>query len=119
MIEEKQLTKLYYSIGEVADMLQVATSNIRFWEKQFPQLAPKKNNKGNRVFTPKEVLLLQGIYNLLHHEGYTIEGAKKALKSKPSQPASSQNMSANKHLINEVINDLEAIKSNLLDLKSK
>lgn len=76
----EQLTKLYYSIGEVAEMFDVNTSLIRFWEKEFSIIQPKKNRKGNRMFTPKDIENLQVIYHLLKERGYTIEGAKKKIK---------------------------------------
>ena len=113
MIEESNLTKLYYTIGEVAEMFDVKTSNIRFWEKHFPSLSPKKNKKGNRLFTKKDILVLNRIYHLIHNEGYTIEGANKALKRK--------NTSADPTRINEVNQDivdkLNLIKQKLLALK--
>ncbi len=112
MIQESELTKLYYSIGEVAKMFQVNTSLIRFWEKEFPSVKPKKNKKGNRLFSPKNVLELQKIYILVKEEGHTLEGAKKALKSKSS-------MSVNSDSENDiVITKLEFIKSKLVALKS-
>jgi DNA-binding transcriptional MerR regulator len=76
----EQLTKLYYSIGEVAAMFDVNTSLIRFWEKEFNSIQPKKNRKGNRMFTPKDIDNLQVIYHLLKERGYTIEGAKKKVE---------------------------------------
>lgn len=112
MIQESDLTKLYYSIGEVAKMFDVNTSLIRFWEKEFNAVKPKKNKKGNRLFSPKNVLELQRIYVLVKVEGHTLEGAKKALKSKPSIPA---NSSSDNEII---INKLEEIKSKLAALKS-
>lgn len=113
MIEEKALTKLYYSIGEVAKMFDVNTSNIRFWEKQFPQLSPKKNKNGKRMFCPKDILLLKDIYELTHKEGYTIEGAIKALKNKNTKPKPKEDS------VNEaIINRLEAIKQKLIAAKT-
>jgi len=81
-ISEKQLTKLYYTIGEVAVMFEVNHSLIRFWEKEFTIIQPKKNKKGNRLFTPKDILNFNKIYNLVKKQGFTLEGAKNALKSK-------------------------------------
>ena len=81
-ISEKQLTKLYYTIGEVAVMFEVNPSLIRFWEKEFTIIQPKKNKKGNRLFTPKDILNFNKIYNLVKKQGFTLEGAKNALKSK-------------------------------------
>jgi DNA-binding transcriptional MerR regulator len=76
--------KLYYSIGEVSKMFDVNTSLIRFWEKEFSILKPKKNAKGNRLFTQKDVDNLHIIYNLVKERGFTLEGAKKKLKENKS-----------------------------------
>lgn len=81
-ISEKQLTKLYYTIGEVAVMFDVNPSLIRFWEKEFAIIQPKKNKKGNRLFTPKDILNFNKIYHLVKKQGFTLEGAKNALKNK-------------------------------------
>lgn len=110
-IQESDLTKLYYSIGDVAKMFDVNTSLIRFWEKEFPSVQPKKNKKGNRLFSPKNIMELQRIYQLVKKDGHTLEGAKKALKSKSSglsKPSSSNT---------EVVEKLEQIKSKLISLK--
>lgn len=72
--------KVYYSIGEVAEMFDVNTSLIRFWEKEFSVLRPRKNKKGNRLFTPRDVRYLHMIYHLVKQKGYTLAGAKEALK---------------------------------------
>ena len=68
--------KLYYSIGEVSQMFSVNPSLIRFWEKEFPIISPRKNNKGNRVFTSKDIENFRIIYNLVKEKGYTIQGAR-------------------------------------------
>ena len=78
--KDKPIEKLYYSIGEVADMFEVNVSLIRFWEKEFDILKPKKNKKGNRMFTAKDLDNLKIIYHLVKERGYTLEGAKKKLK---------------------------------------
>lgn len=111
-ITEHQLTKLYYSIGEVAGMFDVNTSLIRFWEKEFSEIKLKKNKKGNRVFTPKDVLKIDVIYHLVKERGYTLDGAKKALKSGVDKPES------NNDLTQEVIIRLERVKKALITLKS-
>jgi DNA-binding transcriptional MerR regulator len=72
--------KLYYTIGEVADMFAVNTSLIRYWEKEFDVLKPKKNRKGNRLFTRRDLQYLHLIYHLVKEKGYTLQGAKDALK---------------------------------------
>ncbi|MDO5654785.1 MAG: MerR family transcriptional regulator [Flavobacteriaceae bacterium] len=71
--------KLYYSIGEVARAFNVNASLIRFWEKEFDILKPKKNRKGNRYFTPEDIRNLKIIFHLVKERGYTLEGARIAL----------------------------------------
>ncbi|MCB9033816.1 MAG: MerR family transcriptional regulator [Chitinophagales bacterium] len=78
--KEKDIEKLYYSISEVAKMLDVNTSLIRFWEKEFPSLKPRKTAKGNRLFTQKDIENLKLIYYLVKEKGFTLEGAKNKLK---------------------------------------
>ena len=72
--------KRYYSIGEVAKAFDVNASLIRFWEKEFDVLQPKKNAKGNRKFTPDDINNLKFIYHLVKERGFTLEGAKTHLK---------------------------------------
>ena len=79
------ITKSYYSIGEVAEMFDVTTSLVRFWETEFDILQPKKNRKGDRLFTPKDIENLKIIYNLVKEKGYTLKGAKEYLKSSPNK----------------------------------
>ena len=101
-------SKLYYSIGEVADMFAVNTSLIRFWEKEFDVLQPKKNKKGNRLFTKKDIANLRIIYHLLKERGFTIDGARKKLKDNKEDTAKNV----------EVIDKLTAIKAELGRLKT-
>lgn len=112
-LEGIKLTKLYYSIGEVASIFDVNTSLIRFWEKEFSQIQPKKNKKGERLFTVKDIELFNKIYQLVKGEGYTLDGAKKALKTK--SPALKSEDNATNH--SELISKLEKIKEQLLLLK--
>jgi DNA-binding transcriptional MerR regulator len=78
--KEKPAEKLFYKIGEVAEIFKVNVSLIRFWEKEFDILKPKKNKKGNRLFTKKDVDNLTIIYHLVKERGFTLEGAKQKLK---------------------------------------
>lgn len=103
----QETEKLYYSIGEVADMFQENTSLIRYWENEFDILKPKKNKKGNRLFTAQDVENLKIIHHLVKDRGFTIEGAKKKLKDNKDD--------TNNQV--EVIHRLETIKSFLLELK--
>ena len=107
--KEKEITKLYYSIGEVAEMFDVNASLIRFWEKEFSIIKPKKNKKGNRLFTQKDIDNLKKIYRLVKVQGYTLDGAKMALKSKDNTLVDNQ----------EVIERLEQIKSELNKINSQ
>ena len=98
--------KLYYSIGELAKAFQVNSSLIRFWEKEFEQLNPKKNTKGVRRYSQSDLESLKLIYFLVKEQGYTLEGAKVYL-SKNTQPFSKL----------ELIENLERIKKTLIELK--
>lgn len=99
--------KLYYSIGEVAKMFDVNTSMIRYWEKEFDILKPKKNKKGNRLFTPKDLENLKVIYHLLKERGFTIEGAKKKLKDNKTDTVNTA----------DVVARLKEIRKTLMEIK--
>lgn len=77
--KEIELKKLYYTIGEVAETLDVSPSLLRFWEKSFDYVKPKKNKKGDRLYTDKEIDKLKVIYHYVKEKGYTLAGAKKAM----------------------------------------
>lgn len=99
--------KIFYSIGEVAKHFNVNVSLIRFWEKQFDILKPKKNKKGNRMFTKKDMANLEIIYHLVKERGFTLQGAKNKLKENKSDTI--ENV--------EIINKLKQLKGFLIDLK--
>ncbi|MGG5485598.1 MerR family transcriptional regulator [Flavobacteriaceae bacterium 144Ye] len=101
--------KRYYSIGEVAKAFDVNASLIRFWEKEFDILKPKKNAKGNRKFTPEDIKNLKFIYHLVKERGFTLEGAKTHLKEEKKKSLSNF----------EIISKLEAIKAQLIKIKSQ
>lgn len=101
--------KLYYSIGEVAKAFGVNTSLIRFWDKEFDILKPKKNAKGNRMFTPEDIKNLKLIYHLVKERGFTLDGAKIHLKE-------NQQKTMDKF---EIISKLKAIKAELVTLKNE
>ena len=105
--------KMYYKIGEIAKAFNVNTSLIRFWEKEFKTLHPKKNKNGNRLFTRKDVASLQYIYHLVKEKGYTLEGAKHKIRSK--NPERNEELSKNE----EVILRLEWIKNDLLQIRNQ
>ena len=82
--KEKVIEKKYFTIGEVAEQLDVATSLIRFWESEFDIIKPKKNRKGNRQFTKEDIENVKLIYHLVKERGYTLQGAKELLKNNNS-----------------------------------
>ncbi|RMG81853.1 MAG: MerR family transcriptional regulator [Bacteroidetes bacterium] len=100
--------KLYYTIGEVADMFNVNTSLIRYWEKEFDIIKPKKNKKGNRLFTKEDVNNFYIIYHLVKERGFTLDGAKKKLKENKNDTINNI----------EMVKTLEKVKSFLLEIKS-
>jgi DNA-binding transcriptional MerR regulator len=108
--KEKPIEKLYYSIGEVSKMFNVNTSLIRFWEKEFDVIKPKKNKKGNRFFTKQDINNIQLIYHLVKEKGMTLSGAKKKLKDNRDDTAN--NFEVVKSL-NEIKSLLNQIKDNL------
>lgn len=101
--------KRYYGIGEVAEAFGVNTSLIRFWEKEFDALKPKKNAKGNRKFTPEDIKNLKLIFYLVKERGFTLEGAKTHLKEEKQKTLNNF----------EIITKLEDIKSQLIKIKSE
>lgn len=101
--------KRYYSMGEIATAFGVNQSLIRFWDKEFDILKPKKNAKGNRMFTPEDVKNLQLIYHLVKERGFTLEGAKVHLKE-------GQQKTLDKF---DIIRKLESIKTQLTNIKNE
>jgi DNA-binding transcriptional MerR regulator len=101
--------KRYYAIGEVAKAFSVNTSLIRFWEKEFDVLKPKKNAKGNRKFTPEDIKNLKFIYHLVKERGFTLEGAKTHLKEEKREALNNF----------EIISKLEDVKSQLIKIKEQ
>lgn len=102
-------TKLYYSIGEVSQMFGVNTSLIRFWEKEFSIIKPKKNKKGNRLFTKKDVDNFHLIYHLVKERGFTLEGAKRKLRENRDDTLNQM----------EMLKSLKTIRRFLIDLKEE
>jgi len=95
-MHNKENQKIFYKIGEVAKELNVNVSLIRFWEKEFDILNPKKNKKGNRLFTTKDFNNLKIIYHLVKERGFTLEGAKKKLRE--NKEDTTDNISIVSHL---------------------
>jgi DNA-binding transcriptional MerR regulator len=105
--KERKVEKLYYSIGEVAEMLVVPVSTIRFWENEFDILKPMKNKKGNRLFTPADIKNLKILHHLVKEEGMTLSGAKKKLAVKWDETEYKY----------EISESLQNIKSMLLEIR--
>jgi len=101
--------KRYYGIGEVARAFGVNASLIRFWEKEFVVLQPKKNAKGNRKFTPQDIKNLQLIYHLVKERGFTLDGAKIHLKEEKQKTLSNF----------DIIQKLERVKAELNKIKDQ
>src|ERR1700740_1105252 len=98
--KERDINKMYYTMGEVAAMFDVNQSLLRFYEKEFDILQPKENKKGNRYFTPEDVENLKIIFHLIKDKGYTLQGPKDHLKKSLSETKDSQ----------RVISSLENLK---------
>ena len=108
MLENKETNeKIYYSIGEVSKIIGISTSKIRFWEKEFDSIKPKKNKKGNRIFNKKEINKLKLIHHLLKEKKYTIDGAKKKMRKNPEKTETHQ----------KVIENLKKIKAELIEIR--
>lgn len=105
---EKQNRKMYYSMGEVAEMFDVNESLIRYWESKFDILRPKRNKKGNRMFRPEDVENLKMIYHLVKECGMTLEGAKRAMRSRGREDVS---RSA------ELMERLQSLRSMLVEIR--
>jgi len=107
--KEREINKMYYTMGEVSAMFDVNASMIRFYEKEFDVLQPKKNKKGNRLFTPEDIENLKIIFHLIRDKGYTLHGAKEHLKGNLNESKDSQ----------RVIHSLENLKKFLLEVRDQ
>lgn len=108
--KEKEIEKRYFTIGEVANDLGVATSLIRFWEREFSIIKPKKNRKGNRQFTQQDLKNVKLIYHLVKEKGYTLQGARDFLENGGSENAGDKI---------ELIESLKRVRSFLVELRQE
>ena len=106
-LKEITIKKIYYSIGEVAAMFNVNKSLIRFWEKEFIIIKPKKNKKGNRYFTEKDINNFKIIFHLVKERGYTLDGAKKKLRENKDDTIKNV----------EIVNQLKDIRTQLVAIR--
>lgn len=104
---ENKIEKLYYTIGEVAEIFDVNTSLIRYWEKEFDVIKPHKNKKGNRMFTKRDIENFHLIYNMVKERGMTLKGAQKKLKENREDTINSF----------EIIKSLKHIREMMLEIK--
>ena len=111
--EDKLTGKLYYSIREVSEITSIKPYVLRFWEKEFPTLRPKKNRAGNRTYQLKDIELLKQIKNLLYDEGYTIEGARSQLRGFKASEAVNVEKVEDKEI------DKDKMKNLLRDIKQE
>ena len=107
--KEKEIEKKYYTIGEVADQLGVATSLIRFWEGEFDIIKPKKNRKGNRQFTKEDIRNVKLIYYLVKEKGFTLQGARDFIRN--GIDAASDKI--------ELVESLKKVRSFLMSLRKE
>lgn len=101
--------KLYYSMGETAEMFNIPHSTLRYWEKEFDLLKPRKNKKGDRFFSKNDISIIRTIHYLTKVKGYTLQGAKDALKNNFIQEADNAT----------IISALTEIKEMLLKIKKE
>ena len=106
--KEFEVKKLYYSIGEIASMFDVNASLIRFWEKEFDILQPKKNKTGARRYTQEDIDNFQLIYMLVKEKGYTLEGAKQKIKDERNQILTQQKTISSLKKIKSLLERIEA-----------
>ncbi|WP_251620046.1 MerR family transcriptional regulator [Odoribacter lunatus] len=109
MKQENQPLKVYYSIGEVADMFHVNTSLIRFWEKEFDIIKPHKNKKGNRQFTKADIDNFHLIFHLVKEKGMTLKGAQQKLNEQKNETEANF----------EIVKRLQAVKNELIQIKAE
>lgn len=111
--KEKTVEKLYWSIGEVATDLAVNTSLIRYWEKEFGMIRPKRTGRGDRLYTRKDIELLKRIQHLVKEQGFTLQGAKDQLRK-----SAEAEMPVAKDEQAELRQRLLAIRESLLELRA-
>ena len=98
---------MYYSISEAAKIIGVEPYVLRFWEKEFPHIKPRKNRAGNRSYRPEDIQKVSRIKRLLHDEGYTIEGARKLLRQSTETAGLSPNADEVKKVLREIRKEIE------------
>lgn len=106
---QEEIKKVYFTIGEVAEMFQVNASLLRYWEKEFETIKPFKNKKGDRYFTLKDIETIRTIYYLTKTKGYTLQGAKEAMRSNLQKETGNA----------KIVDTLLKVKEMLLEIKKE
>lgn len=106
--KKPKIEKVIFSIGEVAEMIGENTSLIRYWENQFDALKPKKNNKGNRLFTKENIDLVKLIHHLVKERGLTLKGAQQKLKENREETIENY----------EIVKRLQIVRGELIKIKN-
>ena len=114
-IAEEKKEKLYYSINEVAQLFNVNASLLRFWEKEFTVIKPRKNAKGTRFYTKEDIDNIRLIYFLVKEKGMTLDGARKKIKE--NKKGSMKNLEI-VTLLNDIKKQLQEIKNELDNLNT-
>ncbi|MCX7830920.1 MAG: MerR family transcriptional regulator [Acidobacteria bacterium] len=110
--EPKRLRKLYYKIGEVCEITGLPHHVIRFWEREFPQLAPRKTSTGHRIFSEKDIQTILLIKELLYNKKFTIKGAREFItnQNEKSEPAEKLVELSKSHLSKSLLKRLILLK---------
>ena len=112
-LKEKTIERMYWSIGEVADTLEVNTSLLRYWEKEFGTLRPKRTNKGDRLYTKDDIEQLRKIQHLVKEKGFTLQGAKGQLRKRAEPEPAPQPVLP----LDEVRSKLMHVRKRLVELR--
>lgn len=116
-LKEKTIERIYWTIGEVAEQLGVNTSLLRYWEKEFGTLRPKRTGKGDRLYTKDDIAKIRDIQVLLKERGFTIVGAKEQLRM--AKTVEERAPSIDGATVREVIERLRRVRSELVGLREE
>ncbi|MCQ2066357.1 MAG: MerR family transcriptional regulator [Bacteroidaceae bacterium] len=105
-LNTNKVLKRYYSIKEVAELLDVQESTLRYWEKEFKEISPKKTSSGIRQYTEADINQIKFVKFLVHENHLTIKGAKQRMKENPKQTADTH----------EIVSRLKAVRQTLVDI---
>lgn len=104
--------KIYYTMGELTEMFDVNASLIRHWESSFDIIKPKRNNKGNRLFSPQDVENIKLIYHLVKERGMTLSGARQALRKGSVVGGSTVERDA------KIMERLQSVRAQLVEMRT-